>query len=818
MNRLLKVTHLILFFIVAVPAFMYAQSSADIELAKRLAKQQGYSDAQIEAMLKSQTGNAATESGRNGVKSTDRNASALENNNNQLNVGESAYGVVGEDKKKQMQQQDLLFSEDWRQGGDNSGFRSKSMIFGHDLFKNKNLNFVPSYNIPTPENYRLSAGDEVVIDVWGAVVTNITTEINPEGSIYIPDLGPVFINGQTVAQAEKSIKEYLSKIYSGINDPIPNTFVKVALGKIKSVTVNVIGDVDKPGSYTLPSLSSVASALYLAGGPTDLGTVREIKVFRNNKLLSTFDVYEFLVAGKFDKNVRLEDNDVIVTGPYSGLVYALGSVKRPLKYEIKEGESLSELFLYCGGFADNAYTGAVQVDRKKADGDKVGAVAKTYNVSRENFDTFKLMDGDVVTVRPNDDRFANKVQIDGAVWRPGAYSISDTLGTLKQLLIEAGGVKDNAYLDKGYIVRLGESRNKEQVSFSLKNVILGGENITLMPDDRVKIFYIDSLTPQQTIVVAGEVNKPDDFEYRKGMTLGDAILMANGPTDAATLERIDIARRIMSKNEPVSPVNLSDTIALVLRFNLLKNPREVDTPLEPFDMVFVRRSPVYKQQQGITVEGEVNYPGTYVIEKNTVRLSDVLKRAEGFNRDAYPYGAKLTRILTKEEFERLKIAMSIAKKQAVDSSSIDSLEIGDRFNIAIDLEAALANPGSYADVVLRNNDIISIPKLNNTVKVSGAVLYPNTITYSPKLKYKQYISNAGGLAKRALPGKIYMVHMNGSVATKGSKDFKVRPGTEIVVPMKDRSRNPQTLALVMSMATSTASLAAMIVTIVNASK
>ncbi len=778
--------------LLATPLMLNAQTAAEIELAKQMARKQGYSENQINAMIKNQH--------EKEIKTpavVDRNI--VQNNVQTVTLEE--MNATNRSYKEQV-----------------APVTDINTIFGHSIFKNENLNFQPSYNMPTPENYKLSAGDEVVIDVWGAVVTNITSKISPEGSVNIPDLGPIYIYGQTVVQAEKNIKNYLSKIYSGINDSTPDTFVKLSLGKIKSVTVNVVGDVEIPGTYTIPALSSIPSAMFLAGGPNNMGTVRDIKVYRNGKQVGSFDVYGYLVEGKTGKNVVLEDNDAIVVGTHVGVVSVMGSVKRPMNYEIKEGETLADLFKYSGGFSSTAYESFVQVDRYKYEGDKSGAIAQTFNVPAADYASFGLKDGDVVTVRKNDNRFANKVTITGAVWHPGSYSLSES-SDLKQLLVNAGGVKDDAYLNKGYIIRFGENREKEQVSFNLNNVILGGDRINLMPDDSVRIFSILDLAPEQTIRVLGEVNNPNtEFEYRKGMTIGDAILMAGGVNEAATLEKVEIARRIEVGEEPSSVENVSDTIAMVLRYNLLKNPQDVDAPLEPFDMIFVRKSVSYKPQQGIVVEGEVNYPGTYVIEKNVVRLSDVVKRSEGFTQDAYIQGAKLTRVLTEEEYERLAIAVSIAKKQAKDSTMIDSLELGDRYTIAIDLKAAVENPGSYADVVLRENDILLVPQLNNTVKISGGVLYTNTISYNPKSNYKFYISNAGGYVKNAMKKKTYMVHMNGSVATRGSKGFKVHPGTEIIVPIKDVKQNGQTLAALMSVATSTASLAAMIVTIMNTTK
>ncbi len=810
-----------------MPASLLAQSSADIELAKQIARQQGYTDDQINAMIAKKLGTTDQGKSADGAKRINRNEIKVSSNQNGI---EQMYGISGQTMQGQqglygnrnqlenMAQGAAAFSQQGESGLQYGypDFDNLQLVFGRDIFKNENLNFVPSYNIPTPENYKLSAGDEVVIDVWGAVVTNIVAEVTPDGSIYIPDLGPVYIYGESIKEAEKSIKQYLSKIYSGIGGENPDTFVKLSLGKIKSVTVNVIGDVVKPGSYTLPSLSSIASALYLAEGPNDIGTVRNVRLLRGNREVARFDLYDYMLSGKTDLNVRLEDNDVITVSPYTGLVYLLGGVKRPMKYEIKEKETVADLLGYGGGFSDNAYTGSLLVERKKASESGEGAVFKSFIVDADEFGTFELQDGDVVTVTQNDERFVNRVKIAGAVWRPGVYSISDKMPDVKSLIVEAGGLKENAYLDKGFIVRMGKERGKEQVSFNLKNVILGVDKYELMPDDSVQIFYIDSLVPKQDIVVEGEVNSPGKFEYRKGMTLGDAILMSGGLNEAASLERIEVARRIFKRFESEENLKPSDTISIVLSYNLLKNPQDSDALLEPFDIVIIRQLASYKHQQRISVEGEVNYPGAYVMEKNTVRLSDVIRKAGGVGNDAYVKGAKLTRVLTDDEFDRLKTAMIIAKKQAADTTAIDSLEIGDRFSIAIDLEKAIKNPGTYADVVLRDNDIITVPKLNNTVKISGGVLYPNTISYNPDMRYKEYISNAGGFVKGSIPSRVYMVHMNGSVAKKGSKEFKVQPGTEIVVPLKDKTDRTQSTAAIMSLATSSASLAAMIVTIINA--
>ena len=794
--------------------FVNAQSSTDIALAKQLAKQQGYSDAQIEQMMSqyNKGGKTAATSQQGAI---DRNAAAMQQQQMMMQQQQQmmqSYGVAGTSGAVQTSDSN---KDALPQGAD--------LIFGHNLFKNKNLNFVPSYNIPTPSNYKLSAGDEVVIDIWGDVISNITTTISPDGSVNIPNLGPVYLAGQTVEKAEKSLKSYLSKIYSGIAQEEPTTFVKLALGKTKTVTVNVVGDVEKPGSYTLPALSTIASAMYLAEGPNDLGTIRAINLYRNGKLVSSFDIYEFIVNGTFNSNVKLEDNDVISVAPYAGIVTVMGGVKRPMKYEVKPGETLDKVLAYAGGFSDAAFAEEVHVDRIAAIAAE-GAAGESFDVMAAQYGSFEVKDGDVITVNVNNNQFKNRVVVEGAVWRPGTYAITPETSTLKQLIQVAGGLTDDAYTDKGFIVRYGENREKQQVSFNLKNVILGSENVTLAPDDSVQIFSAVELQPKFTVKIYGEVNKavgennfdkqPNTFEYREGMTIGDLILMAGGLNESATLSKVEVARRMPKTGN----VDASDVVAEVMHYNLLKNPADADVQLKPFDIVFIRKDAAYKAQQAVTVEGEVNYPGTYVVEKSTVRLSDIVNRANGFTNDAYVKGAKLTRTLTKEEFDRLKVAMEIAKKQVNDSTAVDSLEIGESYTVAIDLQKAMANPGSVADVILRAGDVISVPAYNSTVKISGSVLYPNVVAYEPGKSWNYYLSNAGGVSKDGMKRKVYMVHMNGSVATKGDKNFKVQPGTEIIIPAKNRQEGGQSLAAIMGIATSTASLAAMVTTIINQMK
>lgn len=383
MNTLFRTLASALFLILAFAAIGYAQSAEELALARQLAKEKGYSESYVNSILNKRGGLAAGNS---------KTVSATVNRNDANADLQSLLNHEGEVRSDS--------SSAFLPGSDFS-----DSVYCHNIFRRSNLNFVPSYNIPTPANYILSAGDEVVIDLWGAVVSNLKLQISPEGSIYVPDLGPVYIYGQTVAQAEKSLKSYLSKIHSGLSGENPDTFMKLSLGKMRSVTINVLGDVVEPGSYTLPSLSSIASAIYLAGGPDNLGTIRDIRLYRNNKLVSSLDIYDYMVTGNFEKNVRLEDNDAIIVSPYIGYVSVDGAVKRPMVYEMKEGETLADLFKFSGGFKNDAYTASVQIDRRNSSADSDGPVSESFNVSYDKFPTFQLKDGDKVTVLSNNSRF-----------------------------------------------------------------------------------------------------------------------------------------------------------------------------------------------------------------------------------------------------------------------------------------------------------------------------------------------------------------------------------------------------------------------------
>ena len=780
-----------------------AQSAAELQMAKKMAKAQGYSDAEINALINQQMGLTG---GKDGVKTVDPTKKITRTPAETMTEEQFTkyQDSVWVDAPKEMTLIEKLAKLEEYEKKEES-----DRVYGHDIFESPYLNFMPSYNIPTPANYKLAAGDEVVIDLWGAVYQTLTQEISPEGSIIVPELGPVYLIGQTIEQAEKTLKVALGKIFSGINSEEPTTFFRISLGQIRSFAINVVGDVKKPGTYTLPSLSTVSSALYLAGGPSKTGSVRDIRIYRNNKLVEKFDLYKFMLDGNFKTNLRLEDNDLIKVSPYVNLVKVAGNVKRPMTYEMVDGETVSKLIEYAGGFAGDANQERIHITRQK------GVRSESFDVTRKDFASFQLMDGDSITVSTNIVENRNRVVIEGAVWHQGSYAISDTLNTLQQLIAAAGGVKDDVYKERGYIQRFNERRDTIALHFNVDNVLNGTEEVMLMPDDSIRIFAHREFEKRSFVYTFGEVNKPDTFVFRPGMTLGDIILLSDGFTLGAAKSNIDVARR-NSENTKVA----GDTIATVFNFNLEENPQDLNFELAPYDIVFVRVLPNYKQQQTITVEGQVNFPGKYVVEKSVVRISDVIKKAGGVNKDAYVRGATVERKLTDAEYDRAVAAREMALRQIdADPELIPEINREERYKVGIDLQAALDNPGSFADVVLQEDDIVSIPKMNNTVKISGGVLYTNVVTYDPSLKPKDYIDMAGGYTKGSIRKNTYIVYMNGKVSKKGTSNYKIEPGCEIIVPVKDKDQmRGVSAAEIMSIASSTASVAAMVVSMINSLK
>lgn len=760
---------------------VFAQTAEEIVTAKATARALGYNESEISDMMRK---------GRSEVATVGNKATIVPKITriDTLNTAVAEHDVYGN-------------------AGYNRITLKPSKIYGHDLFRSPALNFIPSYNIPTPADYKLAAGDEIVIDIWGSVFLNQTYRISPEGSVTIQDLGPVYLTGRTIDSAREVLINHLSKIYSGMRGSNPDTHLRISLGRIRSFSVNVVGDVERPGTYTLPSLSNVFSALYLAGGPTEIGSIRNVQIFRNNKLFKSFDLYDFVINGDFSANIRLEDNDLIKVGPYSNLVTVDGKVKRAMIYEIKDGETVADILNYAGGFAKDAYMQRVHIVRVK------GERTESFDLNFGQFATLALSNGDIVTVPSNIDENKNEITIAGAVWHPGNYAISDSLMTLRQLILSAGGIKEDTYLERGYIERLNDIKEPIFVNFSVKDVMSGEEDVALKNDDKVRLFSTGEFAFRTFVYTKGELNRPDTFVFRPGMTLGDVILMSGGYTIGAAQSNIDIARR----NSNDGSASESDTISTVFNFNLSEHPEAIEFALEPYDAIFVRTAPNYKPQQTISILGEVVFPGQYVMEKNVVRITDVIFKAGGFNSDAYIKGCVLERRLTEEEYARTMVALEYARHKAGDSTTFDASDLKRTFTIGIDMDAAMDSPGSYADIVIRDGDVIRVPKMNNTVTISGGVLYRNVVTYNPGYSVSDYIEQAGGYIKQARKNKTYIVYMNGNLATRKSKGgLKVEPGCEIVVPVKEAESGRKLSATeIFSIATSTASLATMVISLVR---
>lgn len=770
-----------------------AQTAAEIEAAKNVARQMGYSDAEINAMISNYAGGGKQQTVAKVQQPEGRQSQEEQTSQNQAENG---------DAEKENQNQELLLGAD----------SVYNPIYGHDIFT-RGGSLTPSYNVPTPDRYVLGPDDEIVIDIWGAVFTNIVKKISPEGTVVLDNIGPVNLSGLTVKDAEKVLRDQLSRIYSGLSSDSPDTFMQLSLGRVRSVTVNVFGDVNVPGSHTLPSLSSMLTVVKMAGGVTEIGTVRNIKLYRQGKVVKDFDVYKYFGTEKYGKgnDMRLQDDDVIMVESYGSLVSIQGEVKRPMRYEMKKGETLADLIEFAGGFTARASKNIIHIDRTGT------SPVKSFDVQPEQISSFLLEDGDIVTVKLNRDLMANAVTIDGSVWNPGAYAISDQISTAKQLVEAAGGVLSSAYMEKALFFRLDPVTNRTQMmDVSVKGIVDGSEDFALQNGDAIFILSNDDLLPEGYITVMGEVKNPGDFTYSKDMTIEDAILMAGGKNEFATMANVEIARRVRSADGLTTP----DSIAKILRFNIKQNPAAIKTALEPYDMLFIRRAPGYRPQIVVTVNGEVNFPGAHVIEKKVVRISDVIAKTGGFTDEAYLGGARLSRQLTDLEYQRAVLARQMAlEKLQTEGKNMDiniaEVTPEDRYNVVIDLREALEHPDSDANIALRSGDIITIPQIDYTVKISGGVQFPNVVAYKKGMKIKDYINMAGGYVQRAKRCDVYVVHMNGAVQSKrGTSYIKIKPGAEIVVPVKE-PRRTVTVGEVMSIATSTASLATMVVSLVS---
>lgn len=685
-----------------------------------------------------------------------------------------------------------------------------SQIFGHDVFTNRNLTFEPSINLATPVDYRLGPGDEVIIDVWGASENTIRQSISPEGTIQVSGLGPVQLSGMTVKDANAYLQREFSKIYSGISGSEPTSQIKLTLGDIRTIQINIMGEVAVPGTYTLSSFSSVFHALYRAGGVNKIGSLRSIKVVRNGKTIADLDVYDYLMKGKMKDDIRLQEGDVIIVNPYESLVRIAGKVKRPMFYEMKPTETVATILNYAGGFTGDAYKKAVRIIRKS------GREHQVYNVDEMDYSVFRLDDGDSISVDAVLKRFENRVEIRGAVYRSGLYELSGTVNTVKQLIKKAEGLRGDAFLNRALLDRENEDLSHEVIAVDLGGLLKGTvADIPLQKNDILYIPSIHDLKEEETISIHGEVASPGTFLFSKNMTIEDLLVQSGGLLEAAATTKVDITRRIKDPKSTSFSSVLGKTYSFDIKDGLVVGG-EGDFHLEPFDEVYVRKSPAYRKQQNVVVAGEVLFGGNYALVKKNERLSDLISKAGGITPDAYVKGARLIRKMTEEEQRRQADAVRMARMgEGKDSISVEKLNISDIYTVGINLEKAISNPGSDFDLVLREGDVLFIPEYINTVKISGAVMYPNTVLYKRGESLRYYINQAGGYGNLAKKKKAYVVYMNGTVSRLKSRDKKaIEPGCEIIVPSKEEKKRMST-AEILGMGSTTASIAAMIATMVN---
>ena len=689
-------------------------------------------------------------------------------------------------------------------------------VFGRDIFNNSNLTFEPSLNIATPVDYRLGPGDQLVIEVWGASQANITQKVTPDGYITIPDVGPIQVNGLTVQAASNKIRAKLSKIYSGMGTTNVDlsTDVKVSLGQIRTIQVNIMGEVAQPGTYALSSFSTVFHALYKAGGISQLGSLRNIKVVRGGRTVATVDVYDYILHGRSHSDIRLQEGDVILASPYDALVLVKGKIKRPMYYEMKRTESIRTLIDYAGGFTNDAYTSAVTVERND---EKERTIC---SVDDMNYGVFKVKDGDVVSVGAILDRYNNRIEIKGAVYRPGFYELGKEISTVRDLITKADGLLEDAFTNRAVLHRENLDKTLEIISVNVKGVLDGTEpDITLQRNDVLFIPSKYDLEAKGTVEISGEVYSPGIFPYAENTKLEDLIIMAGGLTESASKVRVDIARRINDPHSTKKQKEISKMFSFAVKdgFVVEGDPGFI---LEPYDQVFVRRSPGYTPKVNVSITGEVEFEGSYALNERNERLSDLIARAGGLTGFAYLKGARLERQLSEEEYLQAKelLTMVASNNQISGNDSIIIPAVSRTYTVAIDLEKIMSNPHSSLDPVLQDGDAVIIPQLMTTVQVTGSVRKPNSVVYNPDMKLKDYISEAGGYAERARKSGTFILYPNGHIKELGrnASAKEIVGGAKIIVPQKGRSQ--WNLGTTLSTVATSVSMLAVIASLINTMK
>lgn len=692
---------------------------------------------------------------------------------------------------------------------DSRELAQENQVFGRNIFNTRNLTFEPSVNLATPPNYRLGPGDEVIIDIWGTSQNTIRQQISPDGTINIEKIGPVSLSGMTVSEANEYLKRVLGKTYSGL-DALDGTLeIRLTLGNARTIQINVMGEVIQPGTYALSSFSTVFHALYRAGGVNEIGSLRNVQVTRNGKTVAKVDVYDFIMKGKTQDDIRLQEGDVIIVPAYEALVQISGNVKRPMKFEMKKNETLATLINYAGGFSADAYTRSLRVVRQNGEEYEINTVKEI------DYSAYPMRNGDVVTAEAILNRFTNKLEVRGAVYRPGIYQLNGEINTVRALVNEAKGLMGDAFTNRAVLQREREDLTTEIISVDVRSIMAGtSPDIPLQKNDILYIPSIHDLEDRGDVAIFGEVAKPDSYSYSDNMTLEDLIIRAGGLRESASTVRVDVSRRIKDPKSTHSTDSIGQMFTFALKDGFVIDGEQGFT-LQPYDQVFVRRSPGYQAQQNVQVTGEVIFGGTYAMTTTEERLSDLVKKAGGATPKAYLRGAKLIRVANDEEKKRMRDVINLMNRQ-FGEAMMDSLgiRVEDTFSVGIDLEKAMAQPGSEYDLVLREGDVLSVPKLNNTVKVNGAVMMPNTVGYLSDKNANYYLDQAGGYALNAKKSKKFVIYMNGQVARiKGRSKDKIEPGCEIIVPSKKNKR--VNVGEILGYASSFGSLATMFATISN---
>ncbi|MEX2428328.1 MAG: SLBB domain-containing protein [Bacteroidales bacterium] len=685
-------------------------------------------------------------------------------------------------------------------------------IFGYEIFRNENLTFEPSLNIPTPPDYQIGPGDELVVDIWGASQQNYQLPVSPEGTVYIENLGPINVNGLTIEKASDRILHRLRSIYSGLAGPDRNTYAEVTLGDARTITVHMIGEVNLPGTFTISAFASVFNALYASGGPSVTGSFRNIELIRNNELIATLDMYDFLLKGTLENNIRLQDQDIIKVNHYHTRVDITGEIKRPGLYELKDHEALlGKLIEFSGGFTDKAFQKRLTVYRK------TDTERKIVDLNKDEINAFNLIDGDSIPVSQILQRFENRVTIDGAVFRPGEFALNGGL-TLSELIAKAEGLREDAFLQRALIYRTGDDLTLEIIPVDLRAVMGGQEpSIQLQKDDMVSISSIFDLKEEFYVAITGEVNQRGTYPFMENSTLEDLIVMAGGLKESASLSRVEVARRQKEADAEESRGMIAEIFYFDINKSLELTEEGEKFILEPFDQVYIRKSPGYETEQVITLTGEVEFPGNYSLSSKKERISDLIARAGGLTYEAYPAGARLIRKVEGNRRVRRRALESLVRES--EDPLVFDIDDEDEQAIGIDLEKILESPGSKYDLFARKGDRIEIPKEMQTVRLTGALLYPITVRYDKRYSFNRYISMSGGFAQDAKKSKAYVIYANGSVAKTTNLLFfnaypKIEPGAEIMVPRKpDKERMSTQEAIGISSALT--SMALIIVTIIN---